>query len=78
MKSLGSINAANVAVVLDYNGVKIGECMDTPNNAAYALMINPLAFSVSTPFSGVWLRKDLEKRFYGLDAEYHARFVTWL
>jgi len=52
--------------------------MDTPNNAAYALMINPLAFSVSTPFSGVWLRKDLEKRFYGLDAEYHARFVTWL
>ena len=77
IKVLGNVNAAHLAIILNAKGEQIGYCMDTPNNAAYALSINPNAQSVKTPFNGTWERKELEKRFYGLEVVYHAQYVKY-
>ena len=36
-KNIGTINGANVAYLLNGQGVRIGETLDTPNAIAYAM-----------------------------------------
>lgn len=75
--NLGSVNAGHLATILDVNNVQIGTCMDTPNNCAYALLINDKAVSVKTPYNGTYSRTDLKDRFKGLDENYHAKYVKY-
>jgi hypothetical protein len=79
MKSLklGSLNASHLATIFDKKGNAIGNCLDTPNNAAVALLINNEAFTVKTPFNGIWDREFLQNRFYGLDVKYHNQFINY-
>jgi hypothetical protein len=77
MTNLGSINAAHIAIILDAEGKQIGTCMDTPNNAAHALKINNNAMSVKTVFNGTYTREQLQKRFFGLDENYHKQFINF-
>lgn len=77
VSKIGSINAEHIACIFDVNGNQIGTCMDTPNNIAYAFLINDNVHTVSTPYNGKYKRADVEGRFHGLDAAYHVKYIKF-
>jgi hypothetical protein len=77
LKSAGNINAAHEAFIFDKSGNQIGVCMDTPNNCAFAFTLNQNAHTIKTPFNGVYTRERLKGHYTGLDADYHAKYISF-
>ena len=66
------------AYLYDYKGNNIGECLDTPNNVAYAFVINKKVRSAKG-LLGVYDEKDIDSRQQtALDnAKYHSKYVKF-
>ena len=77
LPALGNVNAAHYAYIKNVEGRTIGTCMDTPNNAAFAFSINEKAHTIDTPFNGTWTRADVEGRLFGLDENYHKKYIKY-
>ena len=73
----GNINAAHKAFLKNINGEIIGECMDTPNNIAYAFSVIPSATSVDTYFQGNYPKEGFIQRIKTAlsDKDYHSKYV---
>lgn len=73
----GNVNAAHLAFIYNKEGKNIGQCMDSPNNAAFAFLINPEVYEIHTPFNGVWKREELKSHFFGLNPEAHKKYIKF-
>ena len=67
-----------IAYLYDQHGNGIGECLDTPNNVAYAFAINKKVHS-ARGILGEYEKKDIKSRKQtALDnAKYHSKYVKF-
>lgn len=68
MKKLGSVNPCSIAYLLNYQGVRIGETLDTPNAIACAMANNDEIYN-SVSYYALFgesrkYRDELEDRFW--------------
>jgi len=66
------------AYLYDYKGNNIGECLDTPNNVAYAFAVNNKV-KTAKGMLGLYDKMDIESRQQtALDnAAYHSKYVKF-
>ena len=66
------------AYLYDYKGNNIGECLDTPNNVAYAFAVNNKV-KTAKGMLGLYDKMDIESRRQTAlnNSDYHARYVKF-
>ena len=77
MLKLGNYGVTT-AYLYDYKGNNIGECLDTPNNVAYAFAVNKKAHS-ARGILGEYDKKDIKSRKQTAlnNAKYHSKYVKF-
>lgn len=67
-----------IASLYDQYGNEIGECLDTPNNVAYAFAVNNKV-KTAKGMLGLYDKMDIESRRQTAlcNAEYHSKYVKF-
>ena len=72
---LGNYNAASKALILDAKGNILGQCIDTPNNAAVAMFLFPDSVEVWCNNNHFKRTPEFMTRVKGCDIEYHKQYI---